>query len=353
MARSRQKAVIVGAGVIGASIARHLTQRGLDVCVIEMAAGPAMGTTGSGFGWINLINGDPVDTRGFDLRKAAVVEHDLLKCELPSAYPGARRGSIVWTSDRHETERRASVYSAAGVELDILARNDIEEREPHLRAGPDCALLCSRDIAIDTVALTSALLEAAARMGARTMFGNRVVALEMSGARVTGVRLEDKVVPADVIIVAAGHHTATLLSPLGIHLRLRVSPALILRFSYGAPLMANILQGPGLEIRQAHDCTLLVAKSLNGSADLIPQGLVEEVTVRISERFDLAGPIALQSAKIGHRPMFEDGMPRLGFLTGVDGLYVAVGHPGVILAPLLGRFSAEEIVDGRRSALLE
>ena len=46
-------------------------------------------------------------------------------------------------------------------------------------------------------------------------------------------------------------------------------------------------------------------------------------------------------------------MPRLGFLTGVDGLYVAVGHPGVILAPLLGRFSAEEIVDGRRSALLE
>ncbi len=33
-------------------------------------------------------------------------------------------------------------------------------------------------------------------------------------------------------------------------------------------------------------------------------------------------------------------------------LYVAVGHPGVILVPLIGRLTAEEIVDGRRTELI-
>ncbi len=50
--------------------------------------------------------------------------------------------------------------------------------------------------------------------------------------------------------------------------------------------------------------------------------------------------------------MFSDGLPRLGFVAEIDGLYVAVGHPGVILAPLLGRLAAEEIIAGKRSPLL-
>jgi glycine/D-amino acid oxidase-like deaminating enzyme len=43
--------------------------------------------------------------------------------------------------------------------------------------------------------------------------------------------------------------------------------------------------------------------------------------------------------------MFDDDMPRLGFLPGVEGLYVAAGHPGVILAPLLGEMATTEILN--------
>jgi len=50
--------------------------------------------------------------------------------------------------------------------------------------------------------------------------------------------------------------------------------------------------------------------------------------------------------------MFADGLPRLGFLQQVEKLYVAAGHPGVILAPLIGRLAAEEILDERRSGLI-
>jgi len=52
------------------------------------------------------------------------------------------------------------------------------------------------------------------------------------------------------------------------------------------------------------------------------------------------------------RPMPEDGFPAVGFVPGPEGLYVAVMHSGVTLAPAIGRFAAEEILDGARIDLL-
>jgi len=55
----------------------------------------------------------------------------------------------------------------------------------------------------------------------------------------------------------------------------------------------------------------------------------------------------LKKAEIGERPVFSDGLPRLGLLSEVGNLYLTVGHPGVILAPLIGRMTAQEILGGR------
>jgi glycine/D-amino acid oxidase-like deaminating enzyme len=56
---------------------------------------------------------------------------------------------------------------------------------------------------------------------------------------------------------------------------------------------------------------------------------------------------------LGHRPIPKDGFPAVGRVDGVGGLYVAVTHSGITLAPAIGRFVADEIVTGRRKALLE
>jgi len=70
------------------------------------------------------------------------------------------------------------------------------------------------------------------------------------------------------------------------------------------------------------------------------------------ERLRLPEGVSLVEAAAGYRPFFSDEMPRLGFLPGIEGAYVAVGHPGVILAPLLGRLAAEHVLEGRRSPLI-
>ena len=44
--------------------------------------------------------------------------------------------------------------------------------------------------------------------------------------------------------------------------------------------------------------------------------------------------------------MPKDGMPVVGHVTGLDGLYLAVMHSGITLAPIIGRMTAEEVQDG-------
>ena len=67
-----------------------------------------------------------------------------------------------------------------------------------------------------------------------------------------------------------------------------------------------------------------------------------------------SGPsLALDFHTVGHRPVPEAGLPFLGRANDVDGLYIAVTHSGVTLAPAIGRFVADEILTGHRHPLLE
>ena len=56
---------------------------------------------------------------------------------------------------------------------------------------------------------------------------------------------------------------------------------------------------------------------------------------------------------IGYRPMPTDGFPIIGRAAGIEGLYVAVMHSGITLAPAVGLFAAQEILEGRRDPLLQ
>ena len=53
--------------------------------------------------------------------------------------------------------------------------------------------------------------------------------------------------------------------------------------------------------------------------------------------------------------MTPDGLPLIGALPGIDGVYIASGHAtlGITLAPLSGRLLADLIVDQRRDPLLD
>jgi glycine/D-amino acid oxidase-like deaminating enzyme len=60
MSASKKSIAIVGAGIVGASMAYALSRRGIGVHLFDEGPSPARGVTGKAFGWINLINGEPL-----------------------------------------------------------------------------------------------------------------------------------------------------------------------------------------------------------------------------------------------------------------------------------------------------
>ena len=62
--------------------------------------------------------------------------------------------------------------------------------------------------------------------------------------------------------------------------------------------------------------------------------------------------VDLDSVGVGYRPIPRDGLPIIGTVPQINGLYVAVMHAGVTLAPLVGRLAAQELLDGAEAAAL-
>ena len=72
----------------------------------------------------------------------------------------------------------------------------------------------------------------------------------------------------------------------------------------------------------------------------------EQTLAAVRFTFRGAADVELLSAQVGERPMPADGEPIVGPVAEVPGLYLAVMHSAVTLAPTMGRLIATELVDG-------
>ncbi|MDO1584574.1 NAD(P)/FAD-dependent oxidoreductase [Rhizobium oryzicola] len=347
------KIIVIGGGIFGASIACRLAMAGTDVTVVEAGPEPASGVTGLAFGWVNLIHSDPQHKASYALRQAAFAEWQDVPQEFPDAVRSARRGSLLWKSSAQATEHLVSNQSAAGTYVRLVERTEIARLEPDLHEAPDVAAYLPDDFALSPREVVRFFLAKAEADGARLRYNSPVSDILVEAGRAVGVRIGSEQLAADIMVVAGGAGSANLLLRHVPSLGLRTSPTILMRFAAEHQAIRQIVCGPDLEVRQTLDGEVFSAEGyiddtpLNG-----PQAIARQVHANIIRQFPGLGQIHLRSVDVGYRPMLDDGMPRVGFVPGVEKLYVAVGHPGVILAPLVARLAAREIMAGERSSLL-
>ena len=86
--------VVVGAGIVGASLAYHLASAGAAVTIVERSR-PASGVTARSFAWINVVHGSaPTLAR---LRSLAIADYHRLERELKGALAVEWNGALTWT----------------------------------------------------------------------------------------------------------------------------------------------------------------------------------------------------------------------------------------------------------------
>jgi glycine/D-amino acid oxidase-like deaminating enzyme len=147
--------IVVGAGIVGASVAYHAARSGAGVVLLDRGE-PASGVTGDSFAWIRGPGGD-VDG-STPLRQAALDDWARLEHDVPGIQV-RWSGSLTWGG-----QALPDVGELGSVER-LVAADEIARLEPNLRAPPQRALLRPADGAIDAVAVTKALIDAARRHG--------------------------------------------------------------------------------------------------------------------------------------------------------------------------------------------
>lgn len=349
--------IVVGAGIVGASVAYHAAARGAAVRLVDRAR-PGVGVTGDSFGWIGDAGDAPGPTAA--LRRASTADYRRLETELAGVHV-AWSGSLSWGADWPTDPSGGQGGTTGGTNSAALGpgpclvdARTVAALEPHLRVPPPWAVYAPRDGAVDPVAVTAALVGGARERGARIQLETDVHVVRVDRGRVVGVETAGGVLRAGTVVLAAGVDVVRLCAPLGVAVPVAPSPALLVRYAAPAGLVRTVVSGPAVEVRQTPDGTLLAAVDYGGEST--PEDVARtarRTRARLATTFRGADGVRLRSARIGLRPMPVDGDPVIGHVPAVPGLYVAVMHAGVRLAPTAGRLIADELADGRSADILD
>lgn len=216
------KILIIGAGVIGASIAFQLARRGHQVTVLD-STGIAAGASGRSFGWINASYA--LSPAHFRLRLAGMAAHRRLDEALPSSptrWPGC-----LWFEEQGEAQRHfAEGLQSQGYKVEHWDQPRIRKTLPHVGETPETALYLPSEGAVDPADLARRLLQ---DTGAQLWRGVAARDLVEEQGKVIGVQTDQGRVHADHVILAAGTGAPDLLAPLGIKLPMLSRPGLILK----------------------------------------------------------------------------------------------------------------------------
>lgn len=350
VSESGRNIVVVGAGIVGASIAWHLAREGAGVTIVD-AAKPGGVATANSFSWIN--SNHSFARPYFELRHRSMAEWRRLSAELPQL-PVSISGSLYLPEPGLDLDAFVAVHRSWGYRISLVDGDAVRRREPHLAIGVDRAAFAEDEGAGEASDIARLLVEAAVGAGARLKGGTAVEGLALGDAGIAGVRTGSGVVGADTVVIAAGVATPGLLAGAGYEFPFTTPPGLLAHTETAPPLVNGVILAEGLHIRQKRDGALLIGvgrgEGLMEGDD--PDAHARELMERLGALIDGAGALKLARYSLGHRPTPGDGLPVIGPVPGVAGLYMAVMHSGVTLAPAVGQLAARELLRGARDDLL-
>ena len=365
---ARARIVIVGGGVIGCSIAYHLTQLGVrDVLLIEKHALTA-GTTWHAAGLIT--------SAGFhdetSLWMARYTRDLYARLEQETGHSTGFRPvghlSIATTAARMETLVRERDYQVGfGVPNEIVTPRDITDLFPLVRADDLVGgSYVSDEGRADPVGVATALAKGARMGGATFVEGVRVTGMRRSGRQVTGVITDQGEVEAETVILAAGLWTRQLARTAGVDVPLQAAEHYY--------LLTEPLAGVhrDLPIIEDLDCYgyfreegggMLVGLFEPVAAAWHPEGAPEDFAFgtipadwdRMTPYLEKAMARIPSLADTGVRTFFcgpesftADIAPLLGPAPEVDGLWIAAGlnSVGILLGGGVGSMIATWLTEG-------
>lgn len=350
-----QRIVVIGGGITGCATAWELARRGHAVQLLEARRIAAM-ASGWTLGGVRQSGRHPAE---LPLARAAVAVWPELADLLDHDTGYRRRGNLRLARTPAEVQvirELVDDQARSGLDLRFLEGNDaVRAVAPAVAGNVLAASFCATDGFADPVQSTTAFARASEVAGATIRCGVTVERIVMRGGRVEGVDTSAGLIPADIVVVAAGIHTPRLLAPLGLSLPLEVTLVQVVQTRPAPAAFEQVFGVANADCagRQEPSGRYRYTSGLEVWADdpetwseaaLQPRdAAVEALRARVRHVLPAAADAQVERVWGGLIDLTPDHLPVLDAPASVRGLVVAAGFSGhgFGIAPATGRIAAE------------
>jgi glycine oxidase len=351
---------VIGAGVVGSSIAVELAARGAAVILID-ERGAGLGATKASAGMlVPFIEGFGHPVLRLGVRSLQLYDQFIARVSRDSGFGirYLRTGSLqVVTSEDSIDDLSTAAATAhdAGVACSLLDAKEIRDAEPQISPDAAAGLLIHEHGFVVANELSGALLASAIKHGARVRSPERAQRIAARDGMVE-IELRTDRVRASHAVLAAGSWSGQIeisgVSPLPV----RPIRGQLLQLSSDTPPLRRVTWGSRCYLVPAGEHTILVGATVEDV------GFDERTTVAgVRDLLDAATDLipglwqqTFAEARVGLRPATPDELPIIGRSHVIPGLVYATGHfrNGVLLAPLTARVVADLVLDGSEDEVL-
>ncbi|MBS7703485.1 glycine oxidase ThiO [Chelatococcus asaccharovorans] len=358
------RVAVIGAGVIGLSIAWRLAQRGLTVTVFDKGeAGQGASHAAAGM-LAACAEIEPSEERLLTLNRAsqALWPDFAAELEAASGEPIELRteGTLMvalTADDAAKLRNHADLQARLGLPVSWLTGRDIRRLEPALAPGVAGGVSSPEDHQVDNRKLAKALRIAALRAGVTLSENTPVEGLSIRDGRIEGVLTAGGLCEADSVVLAAGPWSRGI-PGLPAEARPAVRPIkgqmLSLAMDPAAPLLRHVVWAPGVYLVPRLDGRLIIGATVEekGFDTAMTAGGLLSLLHAAWRALPGIEELPVLETWVGHRPGSRDDAPIFG-AGPVEGLVYATGHHrnGILLTPITADLISDFVVSGRLDPL--
>ncbi|MEW5941100.1 MAG: FAD-binding oxidoreductase [Chloroflexota bacterium] len=353
--------LIIGGGVHGASLAFHLSARGVKVAVLEKSV-VASGATGRSSGLVRMH---------YDLEQEAALAWESFQWFRdwkdrvgPDPCGFTRTGFVQIVEPEHEETLRhvIAMHQRIGIAAVQVTSADVKRIAPALYTDDfNIASYEPESGYADPVLTAAALMNAARARGAVLAQDCRVTGVTLHAGRVSGVATSRGDYAAPTVVNAAGAWAGEVCKMVGLDLPLSTWSHDVMFIARGdTPGLRlphpTVIDFPNsMYFRPEGALTLVgledgnpLGESPDGDTDHARKGFVERAIERICKRIPAMENASLHSAHGGYDGITPDQHPALGPI-GPEGYWVDTGFSGTgfKIGPATGLALSEWILDGK------
>ncbi len=353
--------VIIGGGIVGSSIAYHLTAAGCkDVLVIERETHQGKGSTGKSMGGVRAQFATPVNIRMslYSIPFYATFEERLGH---PSGYKpqgylfvATSEAHLAYLATNQQCQKSLGLTTAS-----LLSAQEISTMFPQLRSDDIVGgSFCSTDGFVDPYSAMVGFMSWASEHGARLWRDTEVTGILTDEKGIAAVQTTRGPVATRIAVNAAGPWAAHIAKFAGVDLpveplrRMLVPTEPFDSFPHSAPMIIDMSNG--FHFRPEGLGFLLAwndPEETPGFKTGFESSFIEKILTRAANRVPIFENLAVnpKRAWAGLYEMTPDHHPVLGPVPGVPGLFLANGFSGhgVMHAPATGKILADLILLGK------